>query len=76
MMKSQEEINNTVFYSENGIVKVTMKGDKKLEKVEISKENFSKIFMGTRSQFRKQGKPVINMNNERKLYNSNVFYRK
>ncbi len=45
-------------------------------KSEISKENFSKIFMGTRSQFRKQGKPVINMNNERKLYNSNVFYRK
>ena len=45
-------------------------------KSEISKENFSKIFMGTRSQFRKQGKPIINMNNERKLYNSNVFYRK
>ena len=40
------------------------------------KENFSKIFMGNRSQFRKQGKPVININNERKLYNSNIFYRK
>lgn len=39
MMKSQEEINNTVFNSENGLVKVTMKGNKKLEKVEISKEN-------------------------------------
>ena len=45
-------------------------------KSEISTENFSKIFMGNRSQFRKQGKPVINMNKERKLYNSNVFYRK
>ena len=39
MMKSQEEINNTVFTAENGLVKVTMKGNKKLEKVEISKEN-------------------------------------
>ena len=39
MMKSQEEINNTVFNSENGLVKVAMKGNKKLEKVEILKEN-------------------------------------
>ena len=39
MLKSQEEINNTTFNAENGLVKVTMKGNKKLEKVEISKEN-------------------------------------
>ena len=39
MMKAQDEISNTVFNAENGLVKVTMKGDRKLEKVEISKDN-------------------------------------
>ena len=39
MLKSQEEINNSTFYDENGIVKVTMKGNRKLEKVEITSEN-------------------------------------
>jgi DNA-binding YbaB/EbfC family protein len=38
MLKSQEEINNTTFTAENGLVKVTMKGNRKLEKVEISRE--------------------------------------
>ena len=42
MLKSQEEINNTTFVGENGLVKVTMKGSRKIEKVEIKKEeNFS-----------------------------------
>lgn len=42
MLKSQEEINNTTFVGENGLVKVTMKGSRKIEKVEIEKEeNFS-----------------------------------
>ena len=39
MLKAQEEINNSTFYGENGLVKVTMKGNRKLEKVEIQKEN-------------------------------------
>jgi len=43
---------------------------------EIMKENMSNIFMGNRSQYRKQGKPVANIINDRKLYNSNIFYRK
>ena len=42
MLKSQEEINNTTFVGENGLVKITMKGTKKIDKVEIQKEeNFS-----------------------------------
>ena len=42
MLKSQEEINNTTFIGENGLVKITMKGTKRVEKVEIEKdENFS-----------------------------------
>ena len=42
MLKSQEEINNMTFTGENGIVKITMKGTRKVEKVEITKdENFS-----------------------------------
>lgn len=42
MLKSQEEINNTTFIGENGLVKITMKGTKRIEKVEIEKEeNFS-----------------------------------
>lgn len=36
MMKTQEEINNMTFIGENGFVKVTMKGTKRIEKVEIS----------------------------------------
>lgn len=39
MLNEQEKINNTVFYGENGLVKVTMKGTKKLSKVEIKKED-------------------------------------
>ncbi len=39
MMKAQEEINKTTFVGENGLVKVTMKGTKKVEKVEIQKED-------------------------------------
>lgn len=42
MLKSQEEINNTTFTGENGLVKITMKGNKRIEKVEIQKDdNFS-----------------------------------
>ena len=39
MISEQEEINNTSFYGENGLVKVTMKGSKIIEKVEIKKED-------------------------------------
>ncbi len=43
MISEQEEINNETFYGENGLVKVTMKGSKRIEKVEIQKEDdFSK----------------------------------
>ena len=42
MMKAQEEINSRTYTGENGMVKVTMKGNKKIEKVEIAKdEDFS-----------------------------------
>ena len=39
MLNEQEKINNTTFTAENGLVKVTMKGSKRLEKVEIKKED-------------------------------------
>ena len=39
MMNEQEKISNTTFYGENGLVKVTMKGNRKLEKVEIQKDS-------------------------------------
>ena len=43
MLNEQEKISNSTFYGENGLVKVTMKGSKKIEKVEIQKEDdFSK----------------------------------
>lgn len=38
MLNEQDKINNMVFYGENGLVKVTMKGTKRIEKVEIKKE--------------------------------------
>lgn len=40
MLKAKEEIDNTDFTGENGLVKVTMKGDKTITSVEISKEGF------------------------------------
>ena len=39
MLSEQEEINNTSFEAQNGIVKITMKGNKKIEKVEITKDS-------------------------------------
>ena len=39
MMKAQEEINKTIFEGENGLVKITMNGTKKIEKVEIQKDS-------------------------------------
>ena len=39
MMNEQEKISNSTFYGENGLVKVTMKGSKRIEKVEIKKED-------------------------------------
>ena len=43
MLNEQEKINNTTFYGENGLVKVTMKGTKHVEKIEIQKDDsFSK----------------------------------
>ena len=39
MMAEQEKINNTTFIGENGLVKVTMKGTKRIEKVDIKKED-------------------------------------
>ena len=42
MLSEQEAINNSTYVGENGLVKVTMKGNKRLEKVEINKsEEFS-----------------------------------
>ena len=42
MLKEQEKINNMSFTSENGLVSVTMKGDKRITKVSIKKdEDFS-----------------------------------
>ena len=37
MMSEQESINNATFTAENGLVKVTMKGNKRLEKITIEK---------------------------------------
>lgn len=37
MLKAQEEINNTDFVGQNGLVKVTVSGDKKVKNVEIDK---------------------------------------
>lgn len=37
MLKAQEEINNTDFIGQNGLVKVTVSGDKKVKNVEIDK---------------------------------------
>ncbi len=39
MLAEQEKINNSTFEGENGLVKVTMKGTKRIEKVEIKKED-------------------------------------
>ena len=39
MLKAQEEINSRSYVGENGLVKVTMKGNKKIEKVEITRED-------------------------------------
>lgn len=39
MLNEQEIINNSTFTAQNGLVKVTMKGTKRIEKVEINKEN-------------------------------------
>ncbi len=39
MLKEQEEINNMTFTGENGIVKVTLSGDRLVKKVEIKKED-------------------------------------
>ena len=38
MLAEQEKINNMSFTGENGLVKITMKGSKRIEKVEIKKE--------------------------------------
>ena len=40
MMKAKEEIDKTTFVGENGLVKVTMDGTKKITNVEIDKEGF------------------------------------
>ena len=40
MMKAKEEIDKTIFEGENGLVKVTMDGTKKLTNVQIDKEGF------------------------------------
>ena len=39
MMNEQEKINNMDFTGENGLVKVTMKGTRRITKVEIQKED-------------------------------------
>ena len=40
MMKAKEEIDNTTFVGENGLVKVTMNGTKTITNVSIEKEGF------------------------------------
>ena len=40
MMKAKEEIDKTSFVGENGLVKVTMDGTKKISSVEIDKDGF------------------------------------
>ena len=40
MLKAKEEIDNTDFTGENGLVKVTMKGDKTITSVKSYKEGF------------------------------------
>jgi DNA-binding YbaB/EbfC family protein len=40
MLKAKEVIDNTDFTGENGLVKVTMKGDKTITSVTIDKEGF------------------------------------
>ena len=40
MLKAKEEIDNTDFTGENGLVKVTMKGDKTITSVIINKDGF------------------------------------
>ncbi len=43
MLSEKEEIDNTTFTAKNGMVTVTMKGTKKIEKVEIENhDDFSK----------------------------------
>ena len=39
MMAEQEKISNMEFTGENGLVKITMKGSKRIEKVDIQKED-------------------------------------
>ena len=39
MLSEQEEINNTTFYGETDLVKITMKGTKRIEKVEIKNKS-------------------------------------
>lgn len=39
MLNEQEKINNMDFTGENGLVKVTMKGTRRITKVEIEKED-------------------------------------
>jgi len=41
MMKAQDEISKTTFVGKNGLVTATMKGDRKLEKIEID-DSFEK----------------------------------
>jgi len=42
MLKVKEEIDNTEYTGESSFVKVTLKGTKKLEKVEINSESLDK----------------------------------
>ena len=39
MLKEQDTINNTVFTAKNGLVTVTLAGNKKVQKIEIDKSN-------------------------------------
>lgn len=39
MMKAKDEIDKTEFVGESSLVKITMKGNRKVTKVEISKQN-------------------------------------
>ncbi len=39
MLKAQEQINNMSFTGSNGLVKITMKGNRVVEKVEIQKDD-------------------------------------
>ena len=46
MMKAKDEIDKTEFVGESSLVKITMKGNREVTKVEISKQQRENLFRG------------------------------